>query len=417
MLGVYGGSCSNTNFGGVDPDGYDCSSYIGSNNLYCGSFDDSDFVANEMCCACGGGLVSESPVAEYAGESCSKTNNGARDSQNYGCGSYSSRPEECGDFDDSDFEANEMCCACGGGLVTCDVGFLPFKFILESDHGYGWDGGILKVTTANSNARVFYLGVGFTYDYWFYKQKCLEPGCCVIQMEGFDPSYVYAWEAQSQDANLTYASAAWGDLTVQSFCVYATVCDVGEQPNASDTGCEPCLPGTYSSSNSNGICTPCPASTFNEEGGSVSADSCLPCPATLEYSHTGSSSVTSCFTLFQNLYTISELVHGVLALNSDTREQEVVVTRGGDELFEPRGIAFISPSRFLVTHFTFEVGDDDGNDDVKEYNTRGELIRVFATGFKVIKDVLAIISRGEVAIADWAGKRVYFFRSDERWDS
>ena len=37
------------------------------------------------------------------------------DSDGVGCTSYDNYPSWCGDYDDSDFDANQMCCACGGG--------------------------------------------------------------------------------------------------------------------------------------------------------------------------------------------------------------------------------------------------------------------------------------------------------------
>ena len=39
----------------TDSNGNSCSYYDEGNNYYCGNYDDSNFDANEMCCACGGG--------------------------------------------------------------------------------------------------------------------------------------------------------------------------------------------------------------------------------------------------------------------------------------------------------------------------------------------------------------------------
>jgi hypothetical protein len=41
--------------------------------------------------------------------------NGATDKDGDGCAFYKGHPEECGNHDDVDFYAKEMCCACGGG--------------------------------------------------------------------------------------------------------------------------------------------------------------------------------------------------------------------------------------------------------------------------------------------------------------
>ena len=45
---------------------------------------------------------------------CSDTNNGATDSYGDGCEYYVDNDDECGNYDDNDFTANTMCCACRG---------------------------------------------------------------------------------------------------------------------------------------------------------------------------------------------------------------------------------------------------------------------------------------------------------------
>lgn len=59
------------------------------------------FDANDMCCRCGGG-------------ECEHKNNGAFDSLGNLCGWYDTRGLRCGENDDDDFIASEMCCACLG---------------------------------------------------------------------------------------------------------------------------------------------------------------------------------------------------------------------------------------------------------------------------------------------------------------
>ena len=41
--------------GNTDIDGDDCSQYSIDYDEACGEFDDADFNSNQMCCACGGG--------------------------------------------------------------------------------------------------------------------------------------------------------------------------------------------------------------------------------------------------------------------------------------------------------------------------------------------------------------------------
>merc|ERR1712166_1117751 len=89
----------------------------------CGDQDDDDFDSIEMCCHCGGGT----PVTSV----CSDTNNGALNKDGYPCdmyktqyGSYmygDSTNTTCGATNDDDFDSNEMCCYCGGGLHASAV--------------------------------------------------------------------------------------------------------------------------------------------------------------------------------------------------------------------------------------------------------------------------------------------------------
>merc|ERR1712194_924704 len=46
---------------------------------------------------------------------CTDTDSGASDGANFGCWSYTYYPVECDWYDDGDFTASDMCCACGGG--------------------------------------------------------------------------------------------------------------------------------------------------------------------------------------------------------------------------------------------------------------------------------------------------------------
>ena len=51
-------------------------------------------------------------------ETCFSSSHGAGDSSGNGCDWYTSSQDSCGAFDDDDFDANKMCCACGGGTST-----------------------------------------------------------------------------------------------------------------------------------------------------------------------------------------------------------------------------------------------------------------------------------------------------------
>ena len=53
------GICTNADDKQRGTNGHGCFYYdIYGNEKYCGDFDDSDFTANSLCCACGGGILS-----------------------------------------------------------------------------------------------------------------------------------------------------------------------------------------------------------------------------------------------------------------------------------------------------------------------------------------------------------------------
>ena len=51
-------------------------------------------------------------------DACVDTASDATDKYNDGCKWYDENPKHCGIYDDDDFIANEMCCACNGGAVA-----------------------------------------------------------------------------------------------------------------------------------------------------------------------------------------------------------------------------------------------------------------------------------------------------------
>ncbi|KAH8098019.1 hypothetical protein JL720_939 [Aureococcus anophagefferens] len=53
--------CQDSSGGATDSDGDSCSDYVG-NTHWCGDYDDSDFDSNDMCCACGGGSTHADPA-------------------------------------------------------------------------------------------------------------------------------------------------------------------------------------------------------------------------------------------------------------------------------------------------------------------------------------------------------------------
>lgn len=106
--------------------GYGCEDYAKPG--YCGNgngFYTEDFNADEMCCVCGGGSY-ENPEeggndegGNDDGATCQDTNNGAKDNEGLNCFFYE-KWDMCDseNYYDEDFNAKEMCCACGGGSTA-----------------------------------------------------------------------------------------------------------------------------------------------------------------------------------------------------------------------------------------------------------------------------------------------------------
>ena len=94
-------TCADNEGDALDSTWDGCAGYWNWQSL-CGAFDDDDFTASDLCCACGGG----------GQEVCEDSEGDALDSTWDGCAGYWNWPSLCGAFDDDDFTASEMCCAC-----------------------------------------------------------------------------------------------------------------------------------------------------------------------------------------------------------------------------------------------------------------------------------------------------------------
>jgi len=116
-----GSGCEDTDNGKKDKDGDGCSWYteFDPTRRRCGRHDDSDFEANKMCCHCGGGTGEQpTPAPMPDPNACKDTDGNAKDSDGDDCAWYTEHDEHgehCGHHDDDDFNANRMCCRCGGG--------------------------------------------------------------------------------------------------------------------------------------------------------------------------------------------------------------------------------------------------------------------------------------------------------------
>ena len=106
--------------------GSDSCSWYWNKASQCGNYDDHDFTASVMCCACGGGRTTEEEISlPEPSNMCIDTQGDAYDAGHDSCGWYWNNPSRCGSYDDDDFTASEMCCACGGGRTPEEEIRLP----------------------------------------------------------------------------------------------------------------------------------------------------------------------------------------------------------------------------------------------------------------------------------------------------
>ena len=114
--------CTNSANGATNGYGWGCAFYSYYSSFYCTYeywwsgevyYDDDDFTAVDMCCAC------SAPTMSPTVPTCYSTDAGALDPYGDDCDDYVANPGWCGDgtYDDDDFSHDEMCCACGGGVT------------------------------------------------------------------------------------------------------------------------------------------------------------------------------------------------------------------------------------------------------------------------------------------------------------
>ena len=100
-------ACGGGRFAATDRAGDSCSWYAGRHDE-CGMWDDEDFMAFRDCYECASAPCTEQQAASQA------TTFTATDSAGDGCAWYIENPSSCGAWDDEDFSANDVCCACVG---------------------------------------------------------------------------------------------------------------------------------------------------------------------------------------------------------------------------------------------------------------------------------------------------------------
>jgi len=114
-------TCLDTNFRARDSVGKHCKDQTYDSEDNCGIFDTENFTANQMCCDCGGGFQMDLGAYEQTWDAtapyCYENHrNQEMDEEQRTCAAYYNMDESyCGSADYWDFNASEICCACGGG--------------------------------------------------------------------------------------------------------------------------------------------------------------------------------------------------------------------------------------------------------------------------------------------------------------
>ena len=131
----------------------------------------------------------------YSSGNCVDTANGAEDDYGDGCEWYDSNSWGCGGYDDSDFDSNSMCCACGGGYTSeYSCGF----FGHHDDDNYYYYGEAEPVSKTFSlpphqsvsvSMRVWKDG---TFDHWEHIEITAD-GATVWTSEELEHSCVTGW--------------------------------------------------------------------------------------------------------------------------------------------------------------------------------------------------------------------------------
>lgn len=107
--------CRNMDVGVSDVTGDNCKSWYDNFPGSCTEslYKDDDFDAEDLCCVCGGGQWTN---VDDGHDNCDNYD-WSTDSTGDSCSAwYDSFPESCGNYDTDDFDANFQCCSCGGGM-------------------------------------------------------------------------------------------------------------------------------------------------------------------------------------------------------------------------------------------------------------------------------------------------------------
>jgi hypothetical protein len=167
---------------------------------------------------------------------------------------------------------------------TVDCPLLPredcFTAFLSDTYGDGWNSNVLTIENEGTGEVVHQLtqsgAIETSVDAHVEEafEVCFEcESCFVADVGGGTFETETAWNIKdAQGGTIAEGSGVAGGSNSDRFCTadcLSTVCEPGKQPNAEDSGCEPCVPGKHSSTTSNTQCAECVPGTHAAEEGAI----------------------------------------------------------------------------------------------------------------------------------------------------
>lgn len=301
---------------------------------------------------------------QWCGSTCIDSDNGATGRFGSTCAAIGSQTDRCQGYDDADFVAADMCCVCGGGLVNGLTRTDTVELTIMTDTGYGvppcaagrfetsggaqcvptatvsitvvswgseigWDingGGVgvspgtfgnygsvddVEVSVATDGVHTFSFedsfGDGWHGGYWEVKNACgqtIAGGPQMGQVQGYGGEATFhgadlcclsvgaqctaaqcdgcLWTPSGEcytPANPLMSGGEAVQMTSEDECTsYQDMvwCQGVEMTGGST--CSPCPLGTYQHMSGQSTCLVCGAGTYTEGVGALSVDECLPCP-------------------------------------------------------------------------------------------------------------------------------------------
>jgi hypothetical protein len=320
-----GATCVDNDNGAMGSFGVTCA-VIGSQTDRCQGYNDADFVATDMCCVCGGGLVNGLPRTDtveltimtdtgYGVPPCAagrfETSGGSECTPTATVSiSIEAWGSEMGwDIDGAGVGVSPGTYSNHGSVADVEVsvsttGEHTFSFV--DSFGDGWHGGYWEVqnacgqTIAGGQHLGQVHGHGGVATFQGADLCCLSVGaqCTAAQCDGC------LWTPTNECYTASNPLVSGGEaVQLESEDECTAYQDMVWCQGAEVTGgatCSPCPLGSYQHMSGQTTCLVCGAGTYTEAVGALSVDECLPCPA--GYFDGDFSAATACDPCLQGYY-------------------------------------------------------------------------------------------------------------------